>query len=78
MLDYELVFLDRPEKLCGMRVTVWYLDEDGQRTGAYSHVIEHGRIYIQSMDRCLQRIDDPDMPLRGGFGFVYNPLTLLD
>ena len=62
MLDYELVFLDRPEKLGGMRVTVWYLDEDGQRTGAYTHVIEYGHICIQSMDQTLQLIDDPELP----------------
>jgi len=78
MLDYELVFLDRPENLGGMRVTVWFLDDDGNRTGLYEHIIDNGRIYIQGTDMCLQRIDDPDMPLRGGFGFVYNPLTLLD
>ena len=77
MNDYELVFLDQGQER-GIRVTVWYLDSDGQRTGMYEHIIADGRIYIQGMDSCLQLIDDPDMPLRGGFGFVHNPLTLLD
>ena len=71
-MDYELEF--GPSQ----RVTVWYLNDAGERTGSYHRIIDDGLIYIQDMDACLQHVDDPDMPLRGGFGFVHSHLTLLD
>jgi hypothetical protein len=62
MLDYELEF-----DLANQRVTVWYLDDAGQRTGSYHRIIDDGRIYIQDMDACLHHVDDPAMPLAGAF-----------
>ena len=63
-MKYELEFLQLKG---GMRVTVWYLNDAGERTGSYHRIIDDGLIYIQDMDSCLQLIDDPELPLRGGF-----------
>jgi len=42
-MDYELQVLRTPY----LRVTVWFLGDDGDRTGLYLHIIEDGRVCNQ-------------------------------
>ena len=47
-MEYELDVLRTPhmtsEQHDDLRVTVWFLDKDGKRTGLYIRIIEDGRV----------------------------------